>query len=200
MWLCRRAAVLLPLCRTTRLVQAGYRGRHHFAQAVCTRRITRRTAMEGRTAAAERCKGEQRRRATRQSRLVAPGGLRVAQRGDIASAVERLRLASETFTVNHSKRGGAQKYPLQREVGDAILEYIQKARPRSSSRNLFLTLKPPYRAIGYSSLWRITSRRMRSGRHPMPTTRTALSAACVCHSFAGTRRISEGDRGSAGPS
>jgi integrase len=31
---------------------------------------------------------------------------------------------SETFTVNHSKRGGTQKYPLQREVGDAILAYI----------------------------------------------------------------------------
>jgi integrase/recombinase XerD len=54
--------------------------------------------------------------------------------------------------VNHSKRGGAQKYPLQPEVGDAILAYIQKARPRSSCRNLFLTLKPPYRAIGYSTL------------------------------------------------
>ena len=69
---------------------------------------------------------------------------------------------SETFTVNHSKRGGAQKYPLQREVGDAILAYIQKARPRSSCRNLFLTLKPPYRAIGCSALWKITSRGMKT--------------------------------------
>ncbi|MBK7928957.1 MAG: site-specific integrase [Bryobacterales bacterium] len=54
----------------------------------------------------------------------------------------------ETFTVNHSKRGGVQKYPLQREVGDAILEYVRKARPRTSCRNLFLTLHPPYRSIG----------------------------------------------------
>ena len=69
---------------------------------------------------------------------------------------------SETFTVNHSKRRGAQKYPLQREVGDAILAYIQKARPRFSCRNLFLTLKPPYRAIGSSALWKITSRGMQS--------------------------------------
>jgi integrase/recombinase XerD len=69
---------------------------------------------------------------------------------------------AETFTVNHSKRGGAQKYPLQREVGDAILEYIQKARPRTSCRNLFLTLKPPYRAIGGSALWKITSRGMQA--------------------------------------
>jgi integrase/recombinase XerD len=68
----------------------------------------------------------------------------------------------ETFTVNHSKRGGEQKYPLQREVGDAILAYIRKARPQPSCPNLFLTLNPPYRSIGYSSLWRITSTRMQS--------------------------------------
>ena len=48
-------------------------------------------------------KGEQRRRAACQSRLVPPGGLRVAQRGDIASAVERLRLA----------RGDVHGEPLQ---------------------------------------------------------------------------------------
>ena len=88
----------------------------------------------------------------------------------------------ETFTVNHSKRGGAQKYPLQHEVGDAILAYIRKARPRSSCRNLFLTLKPPYRAIGGSTLWEITSRRMqaagircrRRGPH-------SLRHACATH-------------------
>ncbi|MGH9623849.1 MAG: site-specific integrase [Bryobacteraceae bacterium] len=88
----------------------------------------------------------------------------------------------EMFTVNHSKRGGIQKYPLQREVGEAILEYIRKARPRTSCRNLFLTLKPPYRGIGYSSLWKITSRRIdaagirsrRRGPH-------CLRHACATH-------------------
>jgi site-specific recombinase XerD len=88
----------------------------------------------------------------------------------------------ETFTVNHSKRGGAQKYPLQREVGDAILEYIRKARPRTSCRNLFLTLHPPYRRIGYTSIWRITSTRIdaagiqcrRRGPH-------SLRHACATH-------------------
>jgi len=67
---------------------------------------------------------------------------------------------SETFMVNHSKRGGVQTYPLQHEVGEAILEYILRARPRTSCRNLFLTLNPPYRGIGHSSLWRITSTRI----------------------------------------
>jgi integrase/recombinase XerD len=89
---------------------------------------------------------------------------------------------SETFTVNHSKRRGIQKYPLQGEVGEAILAYIQKARPRISCRKLFLTLKPPYRGIGHSSLWRITSTRIdaagiqcrRRGPH-------CLRHACATH-------------------
>ena len=102
--------------------------------------------------------------------------------------------------MNHSKRGGVQKYPLHREVGDAILEYIRKARPQTSCRNLFLTLNPPYRSIGQSSLWRITSLSYRRGWHPMPAARAALSATCVCHSFAGEGCISEGDRGSVGAS
>lgn len=69
---------------------------------------------------------------------------------------------SETFTVNHSKRGGTQKYPLQHEVGDAILAYIRTVRPRSSCPHLFLTLNPPYRAIGGSALWKITNRSMQA--------------------------------------
>ena len=89
---------------------------------------------------------------------------------------------SETFTVNHSKRGGAQKYPLQHEVGDAILAYIRKARPRSSCPKSVPHAKPPYRAIGGGALWEITSRRMqaagircrRRGPH-------SLRHACATH-------------------
>lgn len=101
--------------------------------------------------------------------------------------IQRLLLSdfdwnSETFMVNHSKRGGTQKYPLQHEVGNVILAYIQKARPQSSCRNLFLTLKPPYRAIGGSALWKITNRGMqgagigcrRRGPH-------SLRHACATH-------------------
>ncbi len=80
--------------------------------------------------------------------------------------VSRLQLndfdwRSEMFVVNHSKRGGAQRYPLQREVGEAILAYLRKARPQSSCRSLFLTLNPPYRPLSTAALWDITSRRIR---------------------------------------
>jgi integrase len=81
--------------------------------------------------------------------------------------VSRLMLSDfdwreEVFAVNHSKRGGPQRYPLQREVGDAILQYLKKGRPRCACRHLFVTLNPPYRALGTSALWMLTSRRIRA--------------------------------------
>jgi integrase/recombinase XerD len=90
--------------------------------------------------------------------------------------------AAETFLVTHSKRGGTQPYPLQHEVGEAILEYITKGRPRTSCRHLFVTLHMPHRRVETSSLWRLTSQRIkaagilcrRSGPH-------SLRHACATH-------------------
>lgn len=90
--------------------------------------------------------------------------------------------AAETFVVTHSKRGGTQCYPLQHEVGEAILEYILKARPRTDCRYLFVTLHKPHRRVETSSLWRLTSHRLkaagilcrRSGPH-------SLRHACATH-------------------
>jgi integrase/recombinase XerD len=101
--------------------------------------------------------------------------------------VSRLRLSdfdwsAETFLVTHSKRGGTQPYPLQHDVGDAILEYITKGRPRTSCRHLFVTLHMPYRRVETSSLWALTNWRIkaagilcrRSGPH-------CLRHACATH-------------------
>jgi integrase/recombinase XerD len=90
--------------------------------------------------------------------------------------------SAETFLVTHSKRGGRQPYPLQREVGEAILQYITKARPRTECRHLFVTLHVPYRSVAATSLWVMTSKRLkaagiscrRSGPH-------CLRHACATH-------------------
>jgi site-specific recombinase XerD len=90
--------------------------------------------------------------------------------------------SAETFLVTHSKRGGRQPYPLQHEVGEAILEYITKARPRTECRHMFVTLHAPYRSVTAASLWEMTSRRLkaagiscrRSGPH-------SLRHACATH-------------------
>ena len=68
----------------------------------------------------------------------------------------------EVFQVNHSKRGGLQRYPLLPKVGDAILQYLRRGRPRCACRHVFVTLNPPYRPISPYGLWRLTNRRLRA--------------------------------------
>ena len=38
-------------------------------------------------------------------------------------------------------------YPLVREVGDAILAYVTRARPRCACRHVFVCLRPPYQPL-----------------------------------------------------
>jgi site-specific recombinase XerD len=66
--------------------------------------------------------------------------------------VNRLRLEDfdwehEVFRVVSSKTGRVRTYPLIRSVGDAILRYLRAVRPRSSHREVFLTLYPPIRPL-----------------------------------------------------
>jgi len=67
-----------------------------------------------------------------------------------SSEVARLRLSDfdwrdEKFSVQRAKQGGVQHYPIQYEVGEAILHYLRKGRPRCPCRHVFVTLHPPYR-------------------------------------------------------
>ena len=102
-----------------------------------------------------------------------------------SSEVSRLMLSDfdwreEVFEVNHSKRGGPQSYPLQRQVGDAILQYLKRGRPRCACRHLFVPLNPPYRPIGAEALWTLTSRRLRAtGIHCRKRGPHVLRHACA---------------------
>jgi integrase/recombinase XerD len=99
--------------------------------------------------------------------------------------VSRLQLKDfdwqrETFLVQHSKRGGSQRYPLHRATGNAILEYLTKARPRCTDRHLFVTLHPPYRPVGRSVMWYLTSSRMEAARiHCRRTGPHSLRHSCA---------------------
>jgi integrase/recombinase XerD len=104
-----------------------------------------------------------------------------------SSEIARLRLSDfdwrdETFAVQRSKRGGIQHYPIQYEVGEAILRYLRSGRPRCSCRHVFVTLRPPYRPLQSSSLWQIVSRRIKqlgiASRYKGPH---ALRHACATH-------------------
>ncbi|MBW4028050.1 MAG: tyrosine-type recombinase/integrase [Acidobacteria bacterium] len=112
-------------------------------------------------------------------------GLRVSE-------AARLRLKdfdwrNETFFVQRAKHGGTQQFPIQHEVGDAILDYFRYARPHSPCRNIFVTLVRPYRALGPTSLGNIVRKRLENVDVPLEHRGPhALRHACA------TRLLSQG--------
>jgi len=60
--------------------------------------------------------------------------------------LEDLDWHNEVITVRRSKRGRLQQFPLQFEVGEAIIHYLKIVRPICMSRNLFVTMHRPHRA------------------------------------------------------
>ena len=64
------------------------------------------------------------------------------------------------FRIVSSKTGQVRTYPLTRSVGNAILRYLQEVRPRSSHREVFLSLRAPFRPVN-SSVWGVVAKRLR---------------------------------------
>lgn len=86
-------------------------------------------------------------------------GLRVSE-------VARLRLddfdwRNETFCVHRAKRGGIQQFPIQDEVGEAILNYLRYGRAYCACRNVFLTLQLPYRPLIAGAMAHIVRKRLK---------------------------------------
>lgn len=75
--------------------------------------------------------------------------------------LEDLDWHSEVITVRRVKGGGIQQFPIQYEVGEAILKYIRFARPRVNDRHLFLGERRPWGPLRNDTVWRTVSRRMR---------------------------------------
>ena len=83
-----------------------------------------------------------------------------------SSEVAALRLddfdwRNETFIVRRAKHGGVQQYPIQYEVGEAILEYLRRGRPYCESRHVFVGVRVPYRSLGPGGMWGVVGRRMK---------------------------------------
>jgi integrase/recombinase XerD len=88
---------------------------------------------------------------------LSPTGLRdyailmlLAGYGLRASEIVRLRLDDldwrrEVIRVRHSKTGAYSELPLLNEPGEALLGYMEKARPPSAYREIFLRILPPHR-------------------------------------------------------
>ena len=89
--------------------------------------------------------------------------------------------AHEVLTVRHSKVRRPRVYPLCRPVGDAALRYLREARPRCDRREVFLTVRAPFRPLA-SALGAMVRRRLRALGLTLPRYGPhALRHACATH-------------------
>ena len=77
--------------------------------------------------------------------LLATYGLRA---GEItALRLEDIDWEREVLHVRHAKTGASTNLPLLPEPGEALLGYLENARPRTALREVFLCLRAPHRAF-----------------------------------------------------
>jgi site-specific recombinase XerD len=74
------------------------------------------------------------------------------------SEVRQLRLDDidwerEVLTVRRSKSRRVQEFPLTREVGDAIIRYVREVRAQCEFREVFITLKAPWRPVSHAGFY-----------------------------------------------
>lgn len=82
--------------------------------------------------------------------LLATYGLRAGE--IVALRLEDIDWKKDILRVRHSKTGVESELPLLREAGEAVLRYLEKARPESKHRELFLQVHAPYRAYKHGSI------------------------------------------------
>jgi site-specific recombinase XerD len=83
-----------------------------------------------------------------------------------AGEVTALRLSDvdwqrDVLRIQHSKNGGPSELPLLPAVGNAILDYLQKGRPKTDACEIFIHHRAPYRRYpNGSSLYRLVRNRI----------------------------------------
>ena len=81
--------------------------------------------------------------------------------GEVAGlCLEDLNWESELISFSRSKPRRAQEYPLVSQAGEAILRYLQQVRPRCARREIFLSLKAPFRRLSQGALYHLVSARL----------------------------------------
>jgi integrase/recombinase XerD len=91
--------------------------------------------------------------------LFAVYGFRV---GDVCRLrLEDIDWPNETITLRRFKQRKVQTYPLTAEVGNTLLRYLQEIRPRSACREVFLTLRQPYRPVSVGALSSMTQKQQK---------------------------------------
>jgi len=113
--------------------------------------------------------------------------------GEVAGLrLEDVNWESELVSVARPKQRRAQQYPLVSEAGEAILRYLQEVRPRCAQREIFLTLKAPFRRLSQGGLYHLVSARLGAlGIHVPRRGPHSLRHACAGHLKAGGFSLKE---------
>jgi len=81
--------------------------------------------------------------------------------GEVAGLrLENVNWEKEVVSIVRPKQRQSQQYPLVSEAGEAILRYLQQVRPRCARREVFLTLKAPFRRLSQGALYHLVSTRL----------------------------------------
>jgi integrase/recombinase XerD len=129
--------------------------------------------------------------ATRKDR--SPTGLRdyailllLSTYGLRAGEITRLRLEdidwrADTLRIRHSKSGAHSLLPLLGPVGEAVLDYLHKGRPKTDAREVFIRARAPYRPLSriYSEI-----------RQRMEAAGVKPAGKCGPHAFRHARAVS----------
>jgi integrase/recombinase XerD len=76
-----------------------------------------------------------------------------------ALKLEDLDWENDLLFVPRTKGRKREPYPLSPRVGQAIIRYLKEGRPRSSYREIFLTVEAPIKPLGRGALWAIVAKR-----------------------------------------
>jgi integrase/recombinase XerD len=91
----------------------------------------------------------------------------------------------ELILLSRTKQRREHQYPLVREVGEAILLYLRKARPLTDRREVFLRLVPPFEPLTVPGLGSMVLGRLKSLDLKLPHYGPhALRHACASHLLA----------------
>jgi integrase/recombinase XerD len=105
------------------------------------------------------------------------------RRGEVVRlCLQDLDWERELLQVSRPKTLSTQTYPLSRQVGDALIRYLKEVRPRCSHREVFLTLRAPFRPLASCALWPIVAKRLRGLGVSLPHHGPhCLRHACATH-------------------
>jgi integrase/recombinase XerD len=79
----------------------------------------------------------------------------------VALRLDDIDWRKQVIRVHHAKTGATSYLPLLLEVGNAILEYLQRARPQTSFRQIFIRNRAPYRPFpNGASLYSVVRKRL----------------------------------------